>query len=75
LIIRSLKSSIALLVLAIPLAAAPDPAVLLRDGKADQALRILNSQVQKNPNDAQAWNLICRVYFQLERWDDSARAA
>jgi len=75
LIIRYLRSSIALLLLAVPLAAEPDPAVLVRDGKADQALRILNSQVQKNPNDAQAWNLICRVYFQLERWDESARAA
>ena len=57
------------------LVAEQDPAALVRDGKADQALRTLNSQIQKNPNDAQAYNLLARVYFQLEHWDDTIRAA
>ena len=59
----------------IQLVAEQDPAALVRDGKADQALRTLNSQIQKNPNDAQAYNLLARVYFQLEHWDDTIRAA
>lgn len=61
--------------LAFPLAAGPDPMPLLQNGKANEALRVLNSQIQNNPNDARAYNLMCRVYFQLEHWDDSIRAA
>jgi tetratricopeptide (TPR) repeat protein len=52
-----------------------EPALLLRDGKADQALHILNSQIQQNPNDAHAYNLMARVYLQLEHWDEAIRAA
>jgi len=48
---------------------------LLQNGKANQALQALNSQIQKNPSDAQAYNLLGRVYFQLERWDEAIRAA
>lgn len=52
-----------------------DSTVLLRAGKADEALREFNTQVAKNPNDAQAFNLLCRVYYQLELWDNSVRMA
>jgi len=52
-----------------------DPALLLQNGKADQALQVLNAQIAKNPNDAQLYNLMARVYFQLERWDESIKAA
>ena len=65
----------ALLLLTIAAAAEPDPALLLQNGKADKALQFLNAQIQKNPSDAQAYNLMARVYFQLERWDESIRAA
>jgi tetratricopeptide (TPR) repeat protein len=63
--------------LAFPLAASagPDAALLLQNGRANEALQVLNSQVQNNPNDARAYNLICRVYFQLEHWDDAIHAA
>jgi tetratricopeptide (TPR) repeat protein len=56
------------------LVAEQEPAALVRDGKADQAVRVLNAQLQKNPNDAQAYNLLGRVYFQLEHWDDAIHA-
>ena len=65
---------LALLVFSIPLVAEQDPAALVRDGKADQAIRVLNAQIQKNPNDALAYNLLGRVYFQLEHWDDAIHA-
>jgi tetratricopeptide (TPR) repeat protein len=48
---------------------------LLQSGHADQALQLLNSQIQRNPNDAAAYNLLGRVYFQIEQWDDAIRAA
>ena len=63
------------LILAFPLAAGPDAMPLLQNGKADEALRVLNSQIQNNPNDARAYHLMGRVYFQLEHWEDSIRAA
>jgi len=48
---------------------------LLRAGKADAAITELNAHIEKNPSDADAFNLLCRVYYQLERWDDAIRAA
>lgn len=72
--VRSFLLPFALLLTALA-AAGPDPAWLLQNGKADEALAVLNSQIEKNPNDARACNLIGRVYFQLERWDDAIRAA
>ena len=50
-----------------------DPADLLKAGRADQALHALNVTVAHNPNDARAYNLLSRVYFQLELWDNSVR--
>jgi tetratricopeptide (TPR) repeat protein len=50
-----------------------DPAELLKAGRADQALHLLNLAVAHNPNDARAYNLLSRVYFQLELWDNAVR--
>lgn len=47
---------------------------LLKAGRADDALVELQLRVSKNPSDAEAWNLLGRVYFQLERWDDAIHA-
>jgi tetratricopeptide (TPR) repeat protein len=57
------------------LSAEPDAMALLRNGRADEALQVLNSRIQKDPNDAAAYNLMGRVYFQLEDWDGAIRAA
>src|ERR1700722_3501476 len=40
-------------------------------GKADDAISLLNSSLASNPEDAEAHNLLCRVYYQEERWDDA----
>jgi tetratricopeptide (TPR) repeat protein len=62
------------LLVASPMAVADaDPAALLRAGKADQAIHALNLAVARVPNDARSYNLLCRVYFQLELWDDAVR--
>lgn len=52
-----------------------DPADLLKSGRADQALHELNFAVAHNPNDARAYHLLSRVYFQLELWDNAVRMA
>ncbi len=55
--------------------AAQDAARLVQTGRPDEALAALRVRVQTNPSDAQAYNLICRAYFQMDRWDDAIHAA
>ena len=50
-----------------------DPYTLLKTGRADAAIRALNATLAQSPNDARSYNLLCRVYYQLEFWDDSVR--
>ena len=42
-------------------AADTDPFILLKNGKADAAIRALNATVAQSPNNARAYNLLCRV--------------
>jgi len=51
------------------LLAAASPAEMLAVSHADEAIRQLNQQVNSNPRDAEAYSLLCRVYFQLDNWD------
>jgi tetratricopeptide (TPR) repeat protein len=73
-VVLSLILAFLVLAPAVSLSAAPDAMALLRNGRADEALQVLNSRVQKAPNDAAAYSLMGRVYFQLEDWDDAIRA-
>lgn len=52
-----------------------DSEALLKQGRADEALRVLNTAVRSHPDNAAAYNLLCRVYFQLEMWDSALRMA
>ena len=45
----------------------------LTAGRADDAISRLSSSLAGNPGDAEAHNLLCRVYYQEERWDDAIR--
>jgi tetratricopeptide (TPR) repeat protein len=45
----------------------------LMTGKADDAIVRLNLSLAANSNDAEAHNLLCRVFYQEERWDDAIR--
>lgn len=45
----------------------------LTAGRADDAISRLNLSLTANPKDAEAHNLLCRVYYQEERWDDAIR--
>ena len=52
-----------------------NPQALLRIGRADEAQRVLDATLQHSPNDAEAYNLLCRLYFQLELWDNALQMA
>jgi Flp pilus assembly protein TadD len=40
-------------------------------GRADDAISRLSSSLAANPGDAEAHNLLCRVYYQEQRWDNA----
>jgi tetratricopeptide (TPR) repeat protein len=42
---------------------------LLEEGRIDEAIASLQQQIKSSPNDAQAYNLLCRSYFALSNWD------
>jgi tetratricopeptide (TPR) repeat protein len=46
----------------------------MNQGRADDALRLLDTALQADPNDADALNLRCRVFYAEERWDDAIGA-
>src|SRR5215469_931950 len=52
-------------------ASSSDAYTLLTDGQANRALATLNQQLAANPRDAEAHNLLCRVFYQEERWDNA----
>ena len=43
----------------------------LTSGRADDAISRLSSSLAIHPEDAEAHHLLCRVYYQEERWDDA----
>jgi len=51
------------------LAMSTTPADLLAQGRADEAISSLQNEVKAHPNDAQAYNLLCRSYFSVGNWD------
>jgi tetratricopeptide (TPR) repeat protein len=52
------------------LAAADESApALLAAGRADDAITTLHSKINSSPNDAEAYNLLCRAYFSMSDWD------
>jgi len=57
------------------LAAADDSApALLAAGRADDAITTLHSKINSSPNDAEAYNLLCRTYFSMGDWDHGISA-
>jgi tetratricopeptide (TPR) repeat protein len=74
--LRRITGFLVVLALVLPLPATDaSPEELVKSGRADDALRALNLHVQENPNDAAAFNLLSRVYFQLESWDNAIQMA
>jgi len=58
-----------LVTLASPARAADSPQQLLAQGRVDDAIQALQSQINRTPTDAESYNLLCRAYFMLEEWD------
>lgn len=57
------------LAVSIPLFAADSALNLLNAGRADAAIKVLNGQIAANPQNAEAYNLLCRAYYFQEDYD------
>ena len=54
-------------------ASAESPQELLDAGRVDEALQALDQQVDRLPTP-EAYNLLCRAYFELDEWDEGIAA-
>jgi tetratricopeptide (TPR) repeat protein len=68
---RKLTSVGLMLFLLSALLAAASPTEMLAISHADEAIRQLHRQVNSDPKNADAYSLLCRVYFQLGDWDNA----
>ena len=50
-------------------AASPSAKELLASGRVDELILVLRQQISRAPNDAEAYNLLCRAYFMAEEFD------
>jgi tetratricopeptide (TPR) repeat protein len=48
---------------------------LLSGDRMDEAIQYLKARTHSAPDDAEAYALLARAYYELERWDDSIAAA
>jgi tetratricopeptide (TPR) repeat protein len=54
--------------------AADSAPVLLASGRIDDAIAALRGEISTSPNDAAAYNLLCRAYYSLGDWDRGVSA-
>jgi cytochrome c-type biogenesis protein CcmH/NrfG len=54
--------------------AAPSPKLLLAQGRVDDAINSLEAKVNSAPSDAESYNLLCRAYYVVDKWDDAVKA-
>ena len=60
----------AVLLIVLPLPASSLTAKqMLAAGRVDDAIQALQLQIDRDPTNAEAYNLLCRAYFELDDWD------
>src|SRR5690242_16775981 len=64
-------TALAVLLSVFAVAATASATDLLVSGHIDDALKILNTRLQTQPNDAEACHLLSRAYFHLKKWDQA----
>lgn len=47
---------------------------LLEQGRVDMAIGVLRDQISSEPINAEAYNLLCRVYMMADKWDPAVSA-
>ena len=50
-----------------------NPQALLHIANVDSALRDVDARIHQDQGNAQAHNVACRLYFQIENWDEAIR--
>jgi tetratricopeptide (TPR) repeat protein len=44
---------------------------IITSGQIDLAIRLLNTRIQSSPNDAEAYHLLSKAYYHLNKWDQA----
>lgn len=57
------------LAFSLPMFAADSALNLLNAGRVDEAIKVLNTQIAANPQNAEAYNLLCRAFYFQEDFD------
>ena len=67
---RAYRASMVLFCLLITLAAmsAAEPFSV---GRPDETIRALRQKIQAEPNDAEAYSILCRVYYLVDNWEQA----
>jgi tetratricopeptide (TPR) repeat protein len=71
---RGMCAALLFLCVALLPAYAATPKDLLAAGRVDEAIQVLQQQINRNPTDAEPYNLLCRAHFMLEQWDAAISA-
>jgi tetratricopeptide (TPR) repeat protein len=67
--LRTIILTLASLFIAVAATADDSAPALLAAGRVDDAITTLRSRISSSPNDAEAYNLLCRAYFSMGNWD------
>lgn len=54
--------------------ASQSPVDLLANGRVDDAIVSLNHRLQQDPDDAEAYHLLCRAHFDFQDWNSAVSA-
>lgn len=73
---KSFYKLVVVLLFILPLfaVAADTPLDLIATGRVDDAISRLSGRISASPNDAAAYNLLCRAYFSMNSWDRAIAA-
>jgi tetratricopeptide (TPR) repeat protein len=65
-----------ILITVVPLCASDGltPQKLLEQGRVDLAVGVLKQQILSEPKNAQAYNMLCRVYLMADKWEPAVSA-
>jgi len=70
---RACRAAVVLLVLFCLLTslAATSDAEPISVGRPDETIRALRQKIQAEPNDAEAYSILCRVYYLVDNWEQA----
>jgi len=70
----SLLATVVLSMMAVSAVLAANARDILASGHAAEAVEVLQQRIERAPDDAGSFNLLCRAYFMMDEWDRGIQA-